>query len=304
MTCGILNLPDCIIQRFTDFLLSLVNAPLLPLLDALKTFVTQPANVAAFSSLWGVMIAVLSTFYGLFMLAAGFNLIISGHSLERREQAKEWLQNTVLMILCVQASFLIYRLLAELAAGVTSGVVSMIDPSFFLITLDNPVNVGLEITLGMAYVVVLLLTLIVFSINYLLASIGVLFFPFGLFLYFIPPLRAIGRFIINFLTFILFLPFFASIVLLGTAELLKVGAFANVKILLVIGGFMLIDVLMVLLALLAIVKSVMSVLNSSLTRGILFLKGNILAAALPQKNAPRDQSRYGQRPPPYGRFAR
>jgi len=133
----------------------------------------------------------------LFILFAGFNFIISGYNAEKRERAKEWLQNTILMILFVQTSFLVYTVIAELAAGLTSGIVGMIDQSFFLFTLDSLVNVFLQIVLGIFYIIILFITMIAFSINYLLASIGVLFFPFGLFFYFIPPLRDIGRFIIN-----------------------------------------------------------------------------------------------------------
>ncbi len=279
MECSLLNLPACILESLGDFILSIINAPITPFLEVIKKLLMQPANVQVFGALWSVIIYIISAFYGLFILFAGFNLIISGYNAEKRERAKEWLQNTVLMILFVQASFLIYKLIAELAASITSGVVSIIDPNFFLFTLDSLMNIFLEIALGLFYVLVLFITVIVFSVNYLLASIGVLFFPFGLFFYFIPPLRDIGRFIISKLVFILFLPFFASLILLGAAELIKVGSFSMVKIVLMIGAFALVNALMIVLALLAIFRAVMGVMRTDIARGMMFLKGHFLVGS-------------------------
>ncbi len=291
MECSLLNLPACIMDIIGQFVLSIINAPIQPFLEVIRNLLTQPANSQVFGALWAVLIYVISIFYGLFILFAGFNFVISGYNAEKRERAKEWLQNVILMIFFVQASFLIYQLIAELAAGIASGVVGMIDPNFFLFTLDNLANVFLEIGLGIFYVVILFVTVVVFAVNYLLASIGVLFFPFGLFFYFIPPLRDIGRFIISALMFILFLPFFASLVLLGASVLVQVGGFSMIKIVLMIGAFALVNVLMVLLAVLAVFRAVTGVMRSGITRGVMFLKGQVLGTA--QKPQPNEQ--FGRR---------
>lgn len=291
MECTLLNLPACILEAIGEFILSIINAPVLPFLSAIKLLLSQPANVQVFSSLWAVLIYVISIFYGLFILFAGFNLIISGYNAEKRERAKEWLQNTILMILFVQSSFLIYKLIAELAAGITAGVVSLIDPNFFLFTLDNLVNIFLQIALGLFYVLVLFITVVVFAVNYLLASIGVLFFPFGLFFYFIPPLRDIGRFIISKLMFVLFLPFFASLILLGTSQLVNVGSFSAIKIILMIGAFALVNVLMILLAVLAIFRTISGVMRSDFARGAMFLKGHFLVGSAMPKAEPKHNDR-------------
>ncbi len=283
MECDLLNLPSCIFSAFGEFLLSIINAPILPFLSIVKQLLMQPANVQAFSALWAVIIYIISIFYGLFILFAGLNLIISGYNADKRERAKEWLQNTILMIFFVQASFLIYTLVAGLAAGLTAGVVGIIDPNFFLFTLDNLVNVFLEIAFGFFYVLVLFITVVAFSVNYLLASIGVLFFPFGIFFYFIPPLRDIGRFVISKLMFVLFLPFFASLVLLGAAELIKVGSFDMVKIVLMVGAFALVNSLMIVFALLAVFRAVMGVMRTDIARGMMFLKGHFLPGSSQQK---------------------
>src|SRR3989338_680479 len=286
MTCGILSLPECIVDQLTSFIQSIVNAPLIPFLDIIRRLLTQPANVSAFGSLWAVIIYVLSTFYGLFIMAAGFNFIISGYNAEKRERAKEWLQNVILMIFFVQASFLLYSLVAEMAAGITSGIINMIDTNFFLITIDNTVNVGLEIVLGAFYLLTLLVTIIALSVNYFLASIGFVFISFCGFFFFFSPLRAIGKVIISKLAFVLFIPFFASLVLLGVSQLLTLSFFEYMKIIFMISAFMTINLLMIVLAILAVFRSVMGVLRSDVGRSAMFLKGHLLAGVAAQKPDP------------------
>ncbi len=279
MDCDVLNLPACMMDVVKDFVLSFINAPIKPLLSAVQALLTTPASVDIFSSIWAVMVYVISLFYGLFFIIAGLNFIISGYNAERRAKAKQWLQNVVLMMLFVQASFLIYKLVAEIAANLTAGVMGLIDPSFFLFTLDSIVNSFLQIFFGVFYVLAILLTVILLVMNFVLASMGVLYLPFGIFFYFIPPLRDIGRFIMNLLAFTLFLPFFASLILLAYSAIAKLPIFSSFKILFMIGAFMLINILMLLLAILAIARSVMSVMRSDIARGILFLKGNFLASS-------------------------
>lgn len=271
-----------------DIVNTIINAPILPFLDIIKRLLMQPANVQAFTSLWAVIIYVLSAFYGLFMLGAGINLMVSGYNAEKRYRAKEWLQNTILMMFFVQASYLIYSLIAELAAGMTAGIVSIIDPNFFLLTLDNPVNIGLEIVLGIFYILTLLITIVALSVNYLLSSIGIVLFPFGLFFYFIPPLKGIGRFIINKLFFVLFLPFFASLILLGASQLLNAGGvYASIKIILMISAFALVDLLMIILAVIAVARSVTAVKRSDFGRSVVYMKTHFQPAAEQPKYEPR-----------------
>lgn len=177
----------------------------------------------------------------------------------------------------------------------------MIDSRFFLLTFDNAVNIGLEIVLGIFYLIILFITMIVFAVIYLFSSIGIILFPFGIFFYFIPPLKDIGRFIINNILFILFLPFFSSIILLGVAELQK--GMASIKIILMIAGFALIDVLLILLAIFAIYRAVNTVRRSDVARATVYIKQTIT----PRPESPRFEPRISEReywhdPSRYGGF--
>jgi len=72
VVCEIWDLPSCIMDAIGDFLLSVINAPILPFLGIIKDLLTLPANIEVFASVWAVLIYVISIFYGLFILFAGF----------------------------------------------------------------------------------------------------------------------------------------------------------------------------------------------------------------------------------------
>lgn len=266
--CGLTNLATCLPEKFFEFLVSLLNAPIQPLLSFAQTLMTEPANVNTFQSLWAVVVYVISLFYGLFLLFAGFNLMISGYDSAKREKAKYWLRNIILMILFVQASFLIYDLIIELSSLLTAGVINIIDPNFFLMTVDSGLNFGLQLSLLIPYICVLILTIILLGLRYLFAVVGVALFPFAIFFYFIPPLRSYGKLILNFLMVIIFVPFFSAVILFGASALLQIPIFNNFKIVLTIIAFVSVDLMMILLIIFAIIKAAFSVLNSDVGRGV------------------------------------
>ncbi|MBN1645616.1 hypothetical protein JW868_01100 [Candidatus Woesearchaeota archaeon] len=266
--CGLSNLATCIPEKLFEYILTIVNAPFQPLLDGINALMTQPVNIHIFEGLWVIIIYILSMFYGLFLLFAGFNFMISGYDAVKRENAKEWLKNTVLMILFVQASFLIYELIIEVGALLAAGVMDIIDPHFFLLTADSITNIGLELLLGMFYGLVLVITVIFLALRYLLVAVGVLFFPFALFFYFIPPLQEYGKALLNILLVIIFVPFFNALVLFAASALLDLPVFDNFKIVLMISAFLLINLLSLFLIILGMFKATTSAANSDAGKAI------------------------------------
>jgi hypothetical protein len=286
MTCSITDLPSCIVTEGINALQHLINQPIQPIIDLVKLLLTQPATIEPLAPIWAIMVYVISLFYGLVLLWAGISFIIGGSSPQRRERAKEWLQNAILMIVSVQASYYIYLLLTDLAAKLTTGVVSLINPNFFLITIDNPVNIGFELIFGFLYVNTLTLTCLVLGIAYIVSSIGVVFFPIGLFLWFIPPLRDVGKYILSKVIFIVFLPFFASLILLTASLLAGTGPFVNAKVLLAILAFGAINLWFIIMALLVIIRSVFAVLRSDIAQAFLMVKGYFVAAMAVETSKP------------------
>ncbi|MBS3110284.1 hypothetical protein J4227_07180 [Candidatus Woesearchaeota archaeon] len=242
--CGLLNLATCLPQKLFDFFLGIFNAPLQPLLSFTKTLLTSPIDLGLFASLWGIMIYIISLFYGLLLLYSGFNFMISGYDVVKREKAKEWLRNIFIMIVLVQASYFIYGLILDINSLLTIGIINLIDNDFFLLSADNIVNIGLQFLFAIFYVLALLMAVIILMIRYVVVAVGVVFVPLAIFLYFIPPLKEYGKLIMNYLGVCIFLTFFDAVILLACSKLIDVGIFDNFKILVMITAFSIVNLLM------------------------------------------------------------
>ncbi len=253
--CGLLNLATCIPQKLFDFMLGLFNAPIQPLLNLTKSLLTEPVNLAPFGSLWAIIMYIISLFYGLLLMYAGFNFMISGYDVIRREKAKIWFRNILIMIVLVQMSYFIYSTFIDMNSLMTSGLVNMIDSRFFLLTADNIVNLGLELFFGFLYVATLLISVLFLTLRYVLVALGVILIPVGIFLYFIPPLNSYGKLILNFFGICIFLTFFDSLILLAGSKIIEIPIFENFKILVMITCFSIVNFLMFYLMLFSALKS-------------------------------------------------
>lgn len=253
--CGLLNLASCLPEAFFSYISGFLNAPLQPLLDLNRNLLSTQVNIQLFASLWAVIIYVLSMFYAILIIYAGFQFIISGYDVQKRENAKVWLRNIIIMIVLVQASFFIYELAIQISAAMTSATLSLINPSFFLLTIDNITNVALEIIFFLLYILVLLATALLLIIRYAIVSIGVVFCPIAIFCYFIEPLKPYGKLVFNFLGICIFSTFLDAIILIGFAKMVEIPLFANIKILVMISAFIIIGLLMFFLILFSAIKS-------------------------------------------------
>jgi len=260
--CGLLNLATCIPQKLYDFIINLINAPIQPLLDLTKNLLTQPVDLSGFGSLWAIIMYILSMFYGLLLLYCGVNFLISGYDVIKRENAKMWFRNILIMIVLVQMSYFIYATFIDINSLMTSGIINMVDSKFFLLTADNVVNIGLELFLGFFYVLTLIGTVLLLTLRYVLVAIGVVLIPVGIFLYFIPPLNSYGKLIINFLGVIIFVTFFDSLILLAGAKIVEIPVFENFKILVMITCFSIVNLLMFYLMLFSLIKSALKTADS------------------------------------------
>jgi len=242
-SCGLTNLASCIPQKMYDFFINLLNAPLKPLLYLVRTLLETPPSIDLFQGVWIIIAYIISMFYGLLIIYSGFQFIFSGHNVIRREMAKDWLKNTLIMMVLIEASFYLYKLVLELGSAMTTGVLSLVDEHFFLITADNIINIGLEFLFVMFYVLVLFITIIFLVIRYLVVAFGVLFVPIGIFCYFIPPLKSYGRLILHMLGMFIFITFLDAIIILASSMLIEIPLFENIKILVMISCFTIIIIL-------------------------------------------------------------
>lgn len=256
--CGLLNFTSCLPQVFFEYIAGLLNSPLQPLLTLTKDLLSAEVNIQLFSALWAIMIYVLSLFYSLLILYSGFQLMISGYDVVKRENAKAWLRNIVIMIILVQASFFIYELAINISSALTNATLTLVNPDFFLLTIDNMTNIGLEILFFSLYIVTLLMASIMLIIRYAIVAIGVVFFPIAIFCYFVQPLRAYGLMILNFLGIATFITFIDTLILIGFSKLAEIDLFSNIKILLMIAAFNTVILAMFFLMFFSIIKSAFS----------------------------------------------
>ncbi|MFH1972794.1 MAG: hypothetical protein ABIJ18_04935 [archaeon] len=244
MTCSITNLGECLPEAFFQFVLAILNAPLQAVLDGVQYYLTQPIPIHFFSNLWGVIIYVISIFYGLLFLYTGLNFMISGYSARKREEAKSWLRNTLIMVFLVQSSFLIYSLIIDVNNVLTTAVFNMIDPNTFLLTWANFIDLPTTIVETLIYLMFVGITEQILQIRFIIITCGVILFPIGIFLYFILPLRNYGRAIINFLMICIFSSFFASLIILTGSLLAPQYLFGGTSFLGMAGIFLCVDLLL------------------------------------------------------------
>jgi hypothetical protein len=257
--CSITNLASCISESFFNFLLNLLNAPIQPILTLVYNLLTEPVNINLFLEIWSIIVYILSLFYGLILIYVGFKFMFAGHSPEEREKAKSSLAKTLIMISLVQASFYLYGLVIEVVSALSSVILNLMPPDFFLLTIDNITNMGLQFIFLVPYLIAVLATLIHLVIRYMIVSFGVIFFAIGIFFYFIDPLNSYGRLIINFLFATISLTLFYSIIFLASSKLLVIPIFEHTKILVMIGAFNIANSLTLIAVLFIIIKSAISI---------------------------------------------
>jgi hypothetical protein len=268
--CGITNLGSCLVEKLFEFILYILNLPIKALLAIINNLMIEPVNISLFAGMWSIIIYILSLFYGILLLIVGFRFILSGSAPEQREKAKKSLMNTILMMVLVQTSYFLYDLILQVVSSITSVIYGMIPASFFLVTSGDFSNIGLELAFIIPYIIILVFTSIILALRYICVGMGVIFFTIGIFFYFIEPLEAYGKLILNYLGVLISLPIMYAIILLASSKFLEAGAFSDMKILVMIGGFGLINLLTIFFVLFVIfkaansrpVKQIVTVVNS------------------------------------------
>lgn len=255
MGCGITNLGSCLVEGFFEFVNELLNAPVKPLLTLTHNLMTEPVNIQAFAEIWAIIISILSLFYGILLVITGFRFMLSGYSSEQREKAKRSLSNILIMMILVQASFVLYSIGLEISSSISSVIFNMIPNNFFLTESGSFSNLGLELILLIPYLFTLVSTVIFLAIRYFCVSAGVVFFAIGIFFYFIDSLKSYGKLIINYLAVLATLPIFYSIILLTGSKFLTLSTFSDMKIIVMIGSFAILNIFTIILLVLVVFKA-------------------------------------------------
>jgi hypothetical protein len=260
MGCSITDPVGCIVGALFGFIIDLINMSLQPFLNTVKYLLSEPVNIQIFSGVWGIIIYLLSMFYGILLICIGIKFILSGESPVEREKAKTSLKNTIIMMVLVQVSYYIYDLIISISSALTKVILNITGNNFFILTYDNG-NLGLQILFLGMYLLNLVITALILSLRYICVSVGVVFFAIGIFLYFFDPLQDYGKLIINGLIALIFLPIFYSLIFLACSKLVEVESLQDIKLLITVGAFSLVIIGTVILILFVIIKAAMKVLR-------------------------------------------
>ena len=240
-SCGWFNIDSCLPDIIYKTILFISNAPIIPLLSWTQSLLTTEISPTPFYQLWKIITYILSFFYIFLFVYSGFIFLTSSSNPIRRSQSKEWLTNAVIMIVLINGSYYIYELILNLSSIISKSLLSIIDNTFFLFTIDNLSNIALQIVFSLLYVIVLLFTLLFLVIRFLVVYFGILFFPIALFCYFTPPLKGYGKFIIHILAIFIFITVIDLLIILGCSIIVKLPVFQNFKIMVMIACFLIID---------------------------------------------------------------
>ena len=270
---SVTNLPGDIANAVLDSLKQIVVDFVTPLLDLAKTFITVNPNPENYESYWQAIIVLISAFYLLIFLVVGVKFVMGSYDEAQRMEAKEWAKKAILIVVLCNASLLIYSLILNVGSATSLYLWDGSYEQLFQIQNLSALNLILIIFFAIA----VLIALVTLFIRYLLVLVGIMAFPIGLFLYFIPPVQAYGKIILNTIGIVIFLQFFDVLVLVASSLLLnEFGNVTQMQLLAPTMGFLLIAVANVLLMKFAIMKAA----NESGTTVII----SRIQKMIPQKN--------------------
>ena len=239
--CGLTNLSSCIPEAMYDFILSIINLTLSPSLEIIQNLLTSDIDISLFYHAWSVIRYMISFFYVFFFVYAGCVLLMGSASPIQRAHAKDMLKNTFIMILLIHGSYYLYDLFITLSSTMSGAILEMIDPTFFMLTADNIINIGLEFMFTWFYSLTLTFTILFLTFRYIVVVTGVIVLPIALFCFFIPPLKAYGKFMLSVIGLMLFITFIDLLIILACASLVEITLFESMKILVMIVCFLFIN---------------------------------------------------------------
>ena len=239
--CGLTNLASCLPEKIYKYTLYIINAPIIPLLAINKKLIIAIPSIDTFKGVWSVVRYILSFFYVFLFLYSGYIFLTSNTNPIQRGKAKDLLKNTTLMVVLIHASFYIYELIISLSSTLNAAIVNLVDPKFFILGIDNISNLGLQFIFTSNYAIALVITMFMLTLRYVILAVGVIILPLAIFCYFTPPLKSYGKFLITMLLALTFVVFIDLLIILACSLIIKLPIFSNLKVLVMIICFSLIN---------------------------------------------------------------
>ncbi len=195
ISTGVTALPNAIVNSFISFLTTEYINFLNPLLELARVFMTTNPDTSLMYSTWEMVAHLISLFYLVIFLGIGLLFVFSSLDAGKRLKAKEWFKQAIFLVVGVNASFAFYTLFLGLGAAMAEYLWLEEYASVF----SNETLSLLNLVLLFVYGATVLLAFITLFIRYLILLLGTALIPLAVAFYFMPPLKAWGKMIIEIL---------------------------------------------------------------------------------------------------------
>ncbi|HLC92473.1 MAG TPA: hypothetical protein VJH23_02080 [archaeon] len=286
-----MSIPDIILGMIKETAKESIKSFNKTLMEFTKHVLSNNPDVEGLKGWWQSIVTIISSFYLLVFLIAGFMFLFAGIDLSKREQAKHWLTNAIKMIIGVNISFALYQIILELATAITQFIwISGFD-SFF----SEAAYANAGFALLFFYAATIAIAAITLFLRYLFLMLGVVLFPIAIFLFYTPKLENWGKMILNLLGGALFMQFIDVIMFVAANQILLEPAGTNGQSFVIPLGFSIVAIVNILIIAYAILKSAFSVAENApvLTYAIGALTGQIGMLANAMKPQPQPAPREG-----------
>ena len=113
-------------ELFLEYSLRILNQSLEPFLNSIKDQLGHNPNIDNNHTTWKIITYTLSFLYLLLILYAGLLFITAGTDSMKKQQAKEWITNVIIMLILIQSSFYLYGIVLELGSGMNQAILNLI----------------------------------------------------------------------------------------------------------------------------------------------------------------------------------
>ncbi len=209
--------------------------------------------------LWQSITLIISSFYLIIFMIVGLKFLTSGHSVEGREKAKGWLKNAFMMIIGVNVSFYLYKLILELSTAITKYIWITGFENFF----TDSILTGAGFVMLIFSAATIGLALITLFLRYAFLLIAVLLFPIGIFLYYTPNLQNWGKIIFNLIGIALFMQFIDVIIFLASNQIITAFTGEPGQAFIPALAFALVAIINILMTVYAVLKSAFSIADNA-----------------------------------------
>lgn len=182
-----------IVGGFAGWLNELVVGAIAPLIDGSVVLLTLNPDPFLLEDLWLLGLFVVGSLAVIPLMLAGFKVMVSGDSPVGRDEAKEWLRNSLLLVVFAYLSLWLYSLLLDLASFIS--LLFWSEGASALFSSGGLAGNNLLVLL-VFFVAVVFLFLTMFA-RYILLLLVVPLLPIAVMLYFVPPVRKYGLVVFN-----------------------------------------------------------------------------------------------------------